>query len=238
MRPPTEDYYALLGVRPEATVAELRRAYRKLALAYHPDRAGAESTTVFQRITEAYEVLTDARRRAAYDGYGGGRRSRWAEARHGSGARETPERGDGFEAGAYEGPGGYFNWSRRRAPRVAPRIDRLCGLLSELVAAGRARALAEGWFELLLVAEEAIRGGRVALDADVVLTCPTCSGLAEKHVLWCRRCEYAGRVEDRVCLELDLRPGIPDGTVFSFVTDTTGATPPVRLRVRVGDSRP
>lgn len=236
MRRPTEDYYALLGVAPEATAHEVRRAFRRLALEFHPDRAGPDSTTVFQRITEAYEVLIDPRRRSAYDGqiYRDGRRSGWASARsRNAGARAGAAIVEDAEAGAYEGPGGYLNWTRRREGPPVPRIERLCGVLLELVAAGRARALSGELFEILLFAEEAAQGGRIALDADVVRTCPTCTGLAERHVLWCRRCEYAGSIADRVCLELHLSPGVADGTVFTFVTDTSGATAPTRVRVRV-----
>ena len=62
-----DDYYALLSVRIDAGHAELRRAWRRLALKWHPDRAGAESTATFQKIQAAYAVLADPISRAAYD---------------------------------------------------------------------------------------------------------------------------------------------------------------------------
>ena len=62
-----DDYYALLGVRANAAHAELRRAWRQLALRWHPDRAGAEATATFQKIQAAYAVLSDPISRAAYD---------------------------------------------------------------------------------------------------------------------------------------------------------------------------
>jgi molecular chaperone DnaJ len=65
------DFYALLGVPRECSEAEIKKAYRKLAMEYHPDRnpsAGAEAK--FKEITEAYEVLRDSQKRAAYDRYG------------------------------------------------------------------------------------------------------------------------------------------------------------------------
>ena len=62
-----DDYYALLGIDRKAAHADLRRAWRKLALRWHPDRAGAGATASFQKIQNAYAVLSDPLSRAAYD---------------------------------------------------------------------------------------------------------------------------------------------------------------------------
>lgn len=64
---PDVDHYAILGVVPAAGAAEIRRAYRKLALRHHPDRAGRASTELFQRIADAYRVLSDPDARGLYD---------------------------------------------------------------------------------------------------------------------------------------------------------------------------
>jgi molecular chaperone DnaJ len=65
------DFYSLLGISREASEAEIKKAYRKLAMAYHPDRnPTAEAEAKFKEITEAYEVLCDPQKRAAYDRYG------------------------------------------------------------------------------------------------------------------------------------------------------------------------
>jgi molecular chaperone DnaJ len=65
------DFYALLGVPREATETDIKKAYRKLAMEYHPDRNSApEAESRFKEITEAYEVLRDPQKRAAYDRYG------------------------------------------------------------------------------------------------------------------------------------------------------------------------
>lgn len=63
----TGDYYSLLGIAPGAGRGELRRAWRRLALQWHPDRAGADSTATFQKIQAAYAVLSDPVSRAAHD---------------------------------------------------------------------------------------------------------------------------------------------------------------------------
>jgi molecular chaperone DnaJ len=65
------EYSARLGVARPATVGEIKKAYRKLAMEYHPDRNPApEAEARFKEITEAYEILRDPQKRAAYDRYG------------------------------------------------------------------------------------------------------------------------------------------------------------------------
>jgi molecular chaperone DnaJ len=65
------DFYELLGVTRDASGAEIKRAYRKLAMDYHPDRNRApDAEAKFKEIAEAYEVLRDPQKRAAYDRYG------------------------------------------------------------------------------------------------------------------------------------------------------------------------
>jgi curved DNA-binding protein CbpA len=62
-----KDYYTVLGVTPAEGLHAIRRAYRSLAKQYHPDYAGQEGQTQFQEIQEAYEVLSDPRKRKEYD---------------------------------------------------------------------------------------------------------------------------------------------------------------------------
>lgn len=66
------DYYEILGVDKSATADELKRAYRKMAMKYHPDKnqGDAEAEQMFKQVNEAYQVLSDESKRAMYDRYG------------------------------------------------------------------------------------------------------------------------------------------------------------------------
>jgi curved DNA-binding protein CbpA len=98
------DYYAILGLSPGASQAEIRAAYRKLALAHHPDvsPAGRErgaADDAMSRINEAYETLSDPRRREAYDRQRYARRTvrhpyqpRWRAPRRQSARRRRAQR--------------------------------------------------------------------------------------------------------------------------------------------------
>ncbi len=67
-----QDYYEILGVSKTAEEREIKKAYKRLAMKYHPDRnqGDKEAEAKFKEIKEAYEILTDAQKRAAYDQYG------------------------------------------------------------------------------------------------------------------------------------------------------------------------
>src|SRR5690349_23970530 len=66
------DFYSTLGVERGASDDDIKKAYRKLAMQYHPDRNGGakEAEEKFKEVTEAYDVLRDPQKRAAYDRYG------------------------------------------------------------------------------------------------------------------------------------------------------------------------
>jgi molecular chaperone DnaJ len=201
-----EDHYALLGVSRGATRAELRRAYRLLALKLHPDRAGYGSTMMFQRLAEAYRVLADPEARAAYD-------------------RQLADAEDTAPA--------FPRTTGRRAFRRDDLMARLSGPLEVLLGRAAARRGHDGVIELLLDAAEARTGGTAALEVPVEITCPTCGGVAAHHRVWCRRCEYAGSVLDVVAVAVEIPPYVPDRTGYVFPTDPQGNHPPLRVRLRI-----
>ena len=120
------DYYEVLGVRRDADEAELKKAYRRLALQYHPDRNpdNPQAEERFKEASEAYAVLSDSDKRRAYDRFGfegcGGRREfrlRRSRRLYGPVQRSVWR--------PFRGPPGRgktaWSWSARRRPPVQPR---------------------------------------------------------------------------------------------------------------------
>lgn len=97
-----KDYYALLGLKRDAKADEVKRAYRRLARKFHPDVSKeADAEERFKEVQEAYEVLKDPEKRAAYDQLG-------RDYRPGQEFRPPPDWGSGFE---FSGPGAAAGFS-------------------------------------------------------------------------------------------------------------------------------
>src|SRR5690349_7796764 len=98
-----EDYYKILGVSKTATDVEIKNAYRKLALEYHPDRnKSKEAEAKFKEVNKAYEVLGDPQKRKTYDQFGS------AAFQNGGGAEGGPFGGFGGPFGSQGGQGGQY----------------------------------------------------------------------------------------------------------------------------------
>jgi molecular chaperone DnaJ len=220
VRAPVVDLYALLGVTRAATGAEIRGAYRRLALAHHPDRAGPASSETFARIAEAYRMLSDPTARTAYDAHLVERERAFAPA-----AAEARAGGRGWNVGA-------VGWSASWGGPTPNLLPRLCGPLDRLTAAGAARLDADGVLELHLDRAEAARGGTALVEMPLPILCPTCGGVASPRGVWCLRCEHAGRVTETVPVAVAIPPRARDGLVLT-ATLRQAAVAPQRARLRV-----
>src|SRR3989338_720524 len=98
----TKDYYSVLGVDKRATPDDIKKAFRKLAHKYHPDKGGTDEQK-FKEITEAYSILSDDKKRREYDTYG----QAFAGGAARSGAQGNPF--GGFSAGGGSAFGGDFS---------------------------------------------------------------------------------------------------------------------------------
>ena len=222
--PMPDDLYAVLGVATVASAGEIRRAYRLLALKFHPDRAGPAATAQFQRIAEAYRVLSDGDARAQYDrGRHTARAARAGEA-SGHGDRADPD-----FAGPYRERRHVTYGGTGTGPHV---IDRVSGSLEKLIAETIVRRHGDGSLELLLNTAEVQRGGTAAITLPCTIPCTTCGGVAQHNRLWCTRCQFAGTVVEDVTICIAIPPHVPDGTGFRVTVDPTGEAPSLRLRVR------
>jgi molecular chaperone DnaJ len=224
-----QDYYETLGVDRNADKDDLKKAYRKLAMQFHPDRnqGDAAAEQKFKEVSEAYEVLKNDERRAAYDRFG-----------HAA-----------FEAGSGGGgPGGFeFNF----ASGFADIFDEMFG---EFTGGHRGQSGSRGAdlrFNMEISLEEAFNGkaaqikvptsvtceactgsgaeagsapitcsscqghGRVRAQQGfftIERTCPSCHGAGRVIEMPCRPCDGSGRVHKEKTLQVNIPAGVEDGT--------------------------
>src|SRR5580765_4009553 len=190
MRVPAHDLYEVRGVSPAATTAERRRAYRRLALEHHPDRAGPASAPRFAQIAEAYRMLADPTARTAYDAHR-------FEGGFAQTADDLRDDGRGWSVGRN-------GWSASWRRAIVDRLSRLSGPLDALTAAGVAALDRDGILELRLSAAEAASGGTAVVGMALDVPCPTCGGIARPGGVWCRRCEYAGEITTTVTVNIQI----------------------------------
>ncbi len=224
-----QDYYETLGVSRGASAADLKSAYRKLAMKYHPDRnpGDAEAEQQFKTINEAYGVLKDEDSRAAYDRYG----------------HAAFENGGGGGRGA----GGFdFNFGSG----FADIFDEMFGAMGGRRGGDAARG-SDLRYNMEISLEEAYSGktaqiqvptsvacdvcdgsgaepgstpttcttchgrGRVRAQQGfftIERTCPSCQGVGQVIEKPCRPCGGLGRVDKEKTLQVNVPPGVEDGT--------------------------
>ena len=224
------DYYDLLGIDPSASPEEIKKAYRRLAHQFHPDKnpgnPGAEEH--FKRITEAYEVLNDVRKRAAYD-----RRGATMGGRGFGGFREPegfPSRDYPFDDFFEEILEGFFG-IRKPQPRKSRCADLRYNLEISLEEA------AFGFEREIQVCRMSVcplcRGSRCSPGTSPVI-CPACRGFGsfrsqrgffqvettcercqgERQIIPrpCPKCGGAGRLPVTRAIHMDIPRGVDNGS--------------------------
>ncbi len=163
------DYYEILGISKTADAAEIKKAYRRLAMKHHPDRNqnNKEAEELFKEVKEAYEVLSDEKKRQMYDQYG-----------H-----------DGVNAQMGGGPGGGFGGGG---------FGDIFGDVFEHIfrdgrqgGGGRSRAQQgdDLGYSLELTLEQAAKGKTVEIQLPTLVGCKTCSGSGAKKGSTAKTCE-------------------------------------------------
>ncbi len=179
------DYYEVLGVAKDASADDIKKAYRKLAMKYHPDRNPGDKTAEekFKEVGEAYEVLSDADKRSRYDQFGfAGVDPNFAASQGGAG-------GYGFDGFGGSGFGGFGD---------------LGDIFGEFFGGGSSRGASQNaprrgenvMARLELTFEEAAFGCEKEVSAPRIENCPSCKGTgsADGVVETCSTCRGSGQV--------------------------------------------
>ncbi|HJU18195.1 MAG TPA: molecular chaperone DnaJ [Stellaceae bacterium] len=222
-----QDFYEILGVSRSAGVDELKRAYRKLAMQYHPDRNPGDKNAEqkFKDINEAYDVLKDEQKRAAYDRYGHaafeqGGRGPGDFAFAGGFADIFDEMFGEFMGGRRGGQNGPTRGNDLRYNLEITLEDSFRGKqttirVPTLVPCDSCKGSgAEAGSQP--VACPACRGrGRIRTQQGFFTmerTCPSCQGAGRIIEKPCKNCGGQGRVRREKTLSVNIPPGIEDGT--------------------------
>jgi molecular chaperone DnaJ len=221
-----EDFYKLLGLDRNASDAEIKKSYRRLAMKYHPDRNKenpAEAEAKFKQIKEAYEVLSDPKKRSAYDQFGhAGVDQSMGGGRGGFGAESFSDVfGDVF--------GDIFGGGRSRGSvqRGADLRYNLELTLEEAVAGTEAKIRVP----VLVVCSECNGSGAKKGSSPIICstchghgqvrmqqgffsvqqTCPTCRGTGKQIKDPCGKCYGQGRVQETKTLSVKVPAGVDTG---------------------------
>ncbi|MFX0078808.1 MAG: molecular chaperone DnaJ [Candidatus Hermodarchaeota archaeon] len=237
------DYYEVLGVHRQATKEEIRQAYRKLALKYHPDRnKEPDASKKFKEISEAYAILSDDRKRAQYDQFGhAGISGRYtAEDIFGGINFEDILRGFGL-GGGLGGFGSIFDFfvggRGRSAPGRTTTVDLRYDMEITLkeAATGLEKEISLKRDEQCLHCEGKGAepgtplntctncGGRGELrqvqqtmfgQVIRVATCPTCQGRGQIAETLCSECKGKRTVREKRNIRVQIPPGVESGSML------------------------
>lgn len=186
------DYYEILGAARGASDADLKKAYRKKAMQYHPDRNPGDETAEhkFKEINEAYDILKDPQKRAAYDQYG-----------HAA-----------FEGGMGGGGGGAgFGGFGAGAGGLGDIFDQMFGdMMGGRRGGGGRRTGADVQVEVELTLTEAYSGVKKSIDVQTRVSCESCNGSGSADASGgsqtCGTCHGAGKVRAQQGFFLVERP--------------------------------
>jgi molecular chaperone DnaJ len=225
-----QDFYATLGVAKDASADDLKKAYRKLAMQYHPDRnpGDAAAEAKFKDVSEAYDILKDEQKRAAYDRFGHAAFEQGAGGPGGHPFADGAGLGDIFDQMFGEFMGG--GRGRRRGPRSGADIRAAVEIDLEEAFAGARKTIRVP----TRVACEACAGtgsqdkekaadtcsacggaGKVRAQQGFFIVeraCPTCGGSGRVVRNPCRICHGVGTVQRDRTLQVKIPAGVEDGT--------------------------
>jgi DnaJ-class molecular chaperone len=214
-----KNYYLILGLDNDATQEQIKSAYREKAKQSHPDHSGEDSEP-FLAVQEAYNVLSDPKRRRAYD-----RRRQVPRRRGWAGSGWPQPQRPAVEPFVSQSESGQWTTTAFEslfAPfpgSLAARFDRFWRGFSPR---GRRPAGRQFDVEVTLVPDEARNGGRLRLSIPTRVKCRACRGHGRRGSYGCRHCSATGFTMEEQSLLIAVPAGIADGDTGKVALDEFG----------------
>ncbi len=240
-----KDYYQILGVEKQASSEDIKKAYRKLAHKYHPDKHGGDEKK-FKEINEAYQILSDEKKRQTYDRFGNAFGDGGAPAWGGQGFGGSP-----------------FGWNVNVEGFDNSDLSEIFDSIFEGFGVRQKRRSYKRGADLEIIAEisleEAKSGKVINLDYETFISCNECSGVGHfpksgfkecsycdgrgeikqtknsffgnfSQVVSCEHCSGSGKIPNKICgeckgagrtmgkrsVKLEIRPGVQDGQIIQI----------------------
>lgn len=250
-----EDYYELLGVPRNASDGEIKKSFRRLAMKYHPDRNkdNPEAEEKFKKIKEAYEVLSDAKKRSAYDQFGhAGVDTSMGGGGFGFGAESFSDIFSDVFGDIFGGGGGGGGRRRSRAQRGADLRYNLDLTLEEAVAGTEVKIRVPTYVSCSDCGGSGAKKGSGPVTCTtchgqgairmqqgffaVQQTCPACRGTGQQIKDPCRACHGQGRVQETKTLSVKIPQGVDVGDRIRLAGEGEageGGGPPGDLYVQI-----
>jgi molecular chaperone DnaJ len=197
-----KDYYKILGLSPNCSQEDIKKAYRKLARGFHPDTCGKEDSSEFREVQEAYDAIGEKSKRNNYD------RERRTQQQQSQNIPNYPFRNredDFFYPFSFQS---YFDQVLNQFLSDDLYISRYENISHQI--------------ELILTPEEARTGGVIPVEVPIRQSCPVCRGKGSNLFFFCDHCGGSGSISQHTVINIEIPPKVANLSQYTITIPAYG----------------